>query len=495
MNYKLVLASVLAYFGGHHVAYGDESVKSNVIVILADDIGYGDIGCYGSKNISTPNIDNLAARGVRFTNAYAPASTSSPSRYALLTGEYAWRKNVGILPADAPLTIDTSAVTLPEMFHRNGYSTALIGKWHLGLGTKSNPVDFNSAISPGPCDVGFDYSYFFPATNDRVPCIYIENDRVAGLSQDDHIEVSYHHKVGDEPTGRDNPELLKLKPVWGHDGSIVNGISRIGWMSGANNVCWDDAGMAQHLADKTCEYIHTHKDEPFFIYYAPNNAHEPRVPSERFRGKSRAGIYGDVIEEFDYCVGQVVEQLMADGIYEKTMIIVTSDNAPMIKEGYDDGAYEMIGDHDPYGNMRGEKYSLYEGGSRVPFVVCWPDSIRQPFVQPQRFGYIDLKSTLASMLNLSLAREDEADGADASALFQSTDAPVYREYILTQNNGGNVAIRVGDWKFIPSYPGGGGELYNLAADPLELHNLTLACPSELRKMREIVRRDSLGAGR
>lgn len=382
-------------------------------------------------------------------------------------------------------------MTMPRMFNDNGYSTALIGKWHLGLGTPENPVDFNRPIKGSPVDIGFDYAYYFPATNDRVPCIYLENDRTVGIDSADPIDVSYHHKVGSEPTGRENPELLTIKPLWGHDATIVNGISRIGWMSGGHDARWDDADMAQHLLGKARDYIRAHKDEPFFMYYASNNAHEPRVPSKRFQGKSAAGIYGDVIEEFDYCVGGIVEELKDAGIYDNTIIIVTSDNAPMIKEGYDDGAYENIAGHDPYGNMHGEKYSLYEGGSRVPFIISWPSAITTPFEQTQRFGYLDLKSTFASMLGIELDTTGMADGADASELFFSATAPVYREYILTQNNGGDIAIRQGDWKLIPSL----SEIYNLADDPQELHNLSLACKEKAAALKEIVKRDSLGVVR
>ena len=165
--------------------------KPNVICILADDIGYQDLSCYGARKISTPNLDNLAANGVRFTNAYSPASTSSPSRYAMLTGEYAWRKNVGILPADAPLSISQDNITWPKIMKRLGYNTAIVGKWHLGVGEKGTPVDFNSSIKTGPLAVGFDYCYYFPGTNDRVPCVFIEQDKVVGLDSNDPIQVSY----------------------------------------------------------------------------------------------------------------------------------------------------------------------------------------------------------------------------------------------------------------------------------------------------------------
>lgn len=463
------------------------STKPNIICILADDIGYTDLGCYGAEKIKTPNLDNLAKEGIRFTNAYSPASTSSPSRYALLTGEYAWRKNVGVLPANAPLTIEPEKITLPKVMKQLGYQTGIVGKWHLGLGSKEKPVDFNHPIKMGPLEIGFDYAYYFPATNDRVPCIFIENDQVDGLDNNDPIQVSYHHKVGNEPTGRENPELLNLPYHLGHDGTIINGISRIGWMSGGKKATWKDEEMAQKLSDKAISFIKENKKKPFFLYYATHNAHEPRVPSAGFRSKSEAGIYGDVIEEFDYCVGRIIETLKEEGLYENTIILVTSDNAPMIKEGYQDGALESINGHNPYGNLRGEKYSLHEGGNKVPFICTWPKIIQKPFEQEQPFLYLDLLATLPTLIGSPLSQNNCADAQDASSLFLNPNAPLYRPYILTQNNGGNIALRKGEWKFIPSQNGQGAELYNLNQDPSELHNVIFAYPKVVQELQQFIK--------
>lgn len=463
--------------------------RPNIICILADDLGYTDIGCYGAEKIKTPSIDTLAAQGVRFTNAYAPASTSSPSRYALLTGEYAWRKNVGILPADAPLSIDTAKNTLPKMLQKLGYSTGLVGKWHLGLGSKNNPVNFNEEISMGPHEIGFDYCYYFPATNDRVPCLFIENERVDGLDTKDPIEVSYRKKIGEYPTGAEHPELLSMPYHLGHDGTIINGISRIGWMKGGKKALWKDDKMADHLFDKVKEFIHSQKDAPFFLYYAPHNAHEPRVPSKAFKGKSQAGVYGDVIEEFDDLIGRLVEILKKEGLYENTILIISSDNAPMIKEGYQDGALENINGHNPYGNLRGEKYSLHEGGTKVPFIFSWPAVMKSPFIQEQPFVYLDLLSTLSSLIGSTLSDSEKNDSRDGSKLFLSKEAPIYRPYIMTQNNAGQVALRMGKWKYIPHYNGQGAELYDLNNDPSELHNIIYAYPEIVRRFSKIMKTD------
>lgn len=450
---------------------GNPQQMPNVIFILADDIGYGDIGCYGAKNISTPNIDALAAQGVRFANAYAPASTSSPSRYALLTGEYAWRKKVGIMAGDAPLSIDLEKNNLPKQMKSVGYVTAIVGKWHLGLGEKGKPVDFNQPIECGMRAVGFDYSYIFPATNDRVPTIYMENDRTVGLDGNDPIRVSYKQKIGEEPTGKENPELLKLAHFRGHDGTIVNGIGRIGWMEGGKSARWTDETMAETFLDKAERFIENNASRPFFLYYATHNAHEPRVPGNRFKGKSKAGIYGDVVEEFDYCVGRIVETLRTQGILENTLIIVSSDNGPMVKEGYLDGALENIGEHDPYGGLRGAKYSLYEGGSRVPFIACWGKKIEQPFVQEQQFCYMDMLATIASLTNSKAFRGSFNDSKNAADLFLKPDARRYRPYIVTQNNGGALALRKGYWKYIPAHGKMEAELYDLSVDSDEKKNL------------------------
>ena len=463
--------------------------QPNIVFILADDIGYADFGCYGARKIKTPVVDLLAQNGVKFTNAYAPASTSSPSRYALLTGEYAYRSKVGILPADAALAINPEKMTLPAFLKRSGFQTALVGKWHLGLGEQGSPVDFNKDIKKGPLAVGFDYAYFFPATNDRVPCVFIENERVDNLDPQEPIRVSYRKKIGEEYTGKENPERLTLMPHAGHDGTIVNGISRIGWMDGGHKACWKDEDMSRILLDKAKTYITGHAGTPFFLYYAPHNAHEPRVPSEAFRGKSEAGIYGDVIEEFDYCVGEIVEMLKQKGIYENTIIIISSDNGPMVKEGYLDGALENMNGHDPFGNLHGEKYSLYEGGTRVPFIFSWPRKIKSSFEQTQCFTYLDMLATFSGLLRLPLNSEESNDSKNGAELFMHAAAPLYREYVMTQNNSGEIAVRKGNWKYIPAHGCKAEELYDLSTDPSELHNMMLACPKQALELKKYVERD------
>ncbi|MFI3304190.1 MAG: sulfatase-like hydrolase/transferase [Rikenellaceae bacterium] len=473
MDIKYVVLPIVSTFvvGGLCAA---ESSRPNVVIIIADDIGYGDLGCYGATRIKTPNVDRLAERGVRFTNAYAPASTSSPTRYSLLTGEYAWRKGVGIMAGDAPLAIDTERNTLPKQMKSVGYEPAIVGKWHLGLGTEEHPADYNHKIKRGGMrDVGFDYSFIYPATNDRVPTIYMECDKTVGLDRRDPIEVSYSGKVGDDPTGSENPNLLRLVNLSKyHSGTIVNGVSRIGWMSGGEAARWRDEELTEDLLAKATEFIDDNADSPFFLYFAAHTAHEPRVAGARFQGVSEAGPYGDVIEEFDYSVGEIEACLSRNGVLDNTLIIVTSDNGPMVKEGYDDGAAEGIGDHDPFGGLRGAKYSLLEGGTRVPFVAAWGDEIESSSIQSQRFCYIDMLATLAHITESEANLDGLHDSVNAAELFFDAEAPTYRPYILTQNNPGHIALRRGEWKYIPAVNRQKRALYNLESDPSEQNNLT-----------------------
>ncbi len=256
------------------------------------------------------------------------------------------------------------------MLKRAGYATGVVGKWHLGLG--QGKIDWNGEITPGPREIGFDESFIIAGTGDRVPCVYVENQRVAGLDPRDPIEVNYQHKVGDEPTGRENPELLKMPLSHGHDFTIVNGISRIGWMQGGKSARWVDEDMADTLVSKATAFIERHQQEPFFLYFPTHDAHVPRVPHARFKGKSGCGVRGDAIQQLDWCVGQVMETLDRLRLTDKTLIIFTSDNGPVLDDGYADGAVADANGHIPAGPWRGGKYSTYEGGTRVPFLVRWP---------------------------------------------------------------------------------------------------------------------------
>ena len=338
--------------------------KPNVIFIYADDIGYGDLSCNGSKTIHTPNVERIASEGVRFTNAHSAAATSTPSRYAMLTGEYAWRRaGTGIADGDAAMIIRPERYTMADMFHDAGYATAAIGKWHLGLGDEKGKQDWNGSVGACPNDIGFDYSFIMAATGDRVPCVFIENDRVHNFNPLSPIYVDYRKNFPGEPTGRDNPELLVMKPSHGHDQSIVNGISRIGYMKGGKGALWDDSKIAETLTSRAVDFIAKNAHKPFFLYFATQDAHVPRVPGERFRGKSGYGVRGDVMIEFDWSVGEILAAVKAAGIDDNTIIILSSDNGPVVDDGYADGAVEALGDHRPWGDFRGGKCSAFELGA------------------------------------------------------------------------------------------------------------------------------------
>lgn len=420
--------------------------KPNIIIIYADDLGYGDLSVYGATSLSTPNMDRLANGGVMFTNAYASSATCSPSRFALLTGIYPWRnEKARILSGSARMLIDTAQQTLPKMLKASGYQTAIVGKWHLGLGNGN--IEWNATISPGPNEVGFDYSYIMAATQDRVPTVYIEDGKVVGLDPNDPIEISYKENFEDAPTGLKNPEMLKMKWHHGHNGSIVNGIPRIGFMKGGEAAKWKDEDMADHFLEKAKNYIKKPKDEPFFLYYAMQQPHVPRTPHPRFVGSSRMGPRGDVIVEADWCIGELLKTLEEENILDNTLIIFSSDNGPVLNDGYYDSAVEMLGNHDPAGGLRGGKYSLFEAGTRVPFITYWKGKI-SPSVSDALFCQLDIIASLASLMGIAIAPSDSENLEDV-LLGKSVKG---RKSLLVEANS-KTALRAGDWMMIPPYKG------------------------------------------
>ncbi|MBA3316426.1 MAG: sulfatase-like hydrolase/transferase [Planctomycetota bacterium] len=467
--------------------------KPNLLVIVADDLGYGDVGCYGAKCVATPNIDRLAVQGLKFTDAHATSATCTPSRYALLTGEYPWRKRgTGILPGDARLIIDPDRVTLPDLMKQAGYTTGVVGKWHLGLGDGN--LNWNGEIKPGPLEIGFDYAFLIPATGDRVPTVYVENRRVVGLDPNDPIEVSYGKPIGDEPTGRDHPELLKQKLTHGHDATIVNGISRIGYMTGGKAARWVDEDMADVITGKAVEFIAKNNERPFFLYFATHDIHVPRAPHSRFAGTSDCGVRGDVIAEFDWSVGEVMKALDERGLAENTLLIVTSDNGPIVDDGYDDGAWETLGDHDPSGPLRGNKYSHYEAGTAVPFIARWPGRIKADTTSDVLICQIDLAASFAKLTGVEVPDDAAPDSENLlpALLGESNEG---RRALVEQGRG--LALRKGRYKYIPAAParGRGGskarpfddagpeaELYDLKADAGERKNLAEERPEVVEEM-------------
>jgi len=463
--------------------------KPNVIFIYADDIGYGDVSCNGAKTIQTPNVDYLAQQGVRFTNMHSSAATCTPSRYALFTGEYAWRKKgTGIAPGDAGSIIRPERFTLADVFQLSGYQTAVVGKWHLGLGEKTGTQNWNGFITPGPSDLGFDYSYIIPATGDRVPCVFLENQRVVGLDHNDPISVNYETNFKGEPTGKENPELLKMFPSHGHNMSIVNGISRIGFMKGGKSALWKDEEIAFVLADKATRFIERNHFKPFFLYLATHDAHVPRVPNPRFVGKSGMGPRGDAILEFDWTVGEVIKTVQRLGIEKNTIIILTSDNGPVVDDGYKDMAVELLGNHKPSANFRGGKSSSFEAGTRVPGILCWPGSVR-PGISDKLLCQVDMMSTFASFLKVNLPAGSAPDSENQLSTWLNKGGNGRKQLVL-QNGYNNLSIEDGHWKFIASGPGetyssftntetgnsNQDQLYDLTMDIREQQNLASKYP-------------------
>ena len=463
----------------------------NVVLIYADDLGYGDVSCYGAKRVQTPNIDRLAREGLRFTDAHSSSATCTPSRYSMLTGEYAWRKRgTGVLPGDAPLIIDPGRPTLASVLRQAGYKTGVVGKWHLGLGRTN--LDWNGKISPGPLELGFDYSFLMPATGDRVPCVYVENHRVVGLNPNDPLKVSFAEFIGDEPTGRKNPELLKMHPSHGHDFTIVNGVSRIGYQSGGKSARWDDLTMAEVFADRARDFIERHKSAPFFLFFSTHDIHVPRLPHPRFAGKSLLGPRGDAILQLDWCVGELLNALDHHGLGQNTLIIFTSDNGPVVDDGYRDDAKEKLGNHQPAGPWRGGKYSIFEGGTRVPFIVRWPSRVKQG-VSDALISQVDLPATLAALAGQKFEFPTAPDTRNMLPALLG-EAPAGRSDLI--EHAGGLAVRQGPWKFIPQRPGSRRtqntdtetgnnpemQLYDLATDPGEKKNLAKEQPERLKEL-------------
>lgn len=494
---RFLLATLLLSFAVTTNSQTSKNKKPNIILIYTDDLGYGDVSSYGTSAIQTPNIDRLAKNGVRFTNAHATSATCTPSRFSLLTGKYAWRKEgTGIAPGDATLLIPVTTTTLPGMLQKAGYNTAVIGKWHLGLGDAKG-INWNEKIKPGPAEIGFNYSFLIPATGDRVPCVFVENQQVLNLDKNDPITVSYTGPVDpNAPTGKKNPELLKMHPSHGHDMTIVNGISRIGYMKGGNAALWKDEDFANILVEKATAYITQQKANPFFLYFSTHDIHVPRIAHERFAGKSGFGPRGDVLLQLDWTVGQIEEVLKKNGLLENTLIIFTSDNGQVIDDGYKDDAVEKLGNHKPNGIYRGGKYSAFEAGTRVPFIVSWKGKVKPGKVNDALFSQVDLYASLAALAGVKVEAGQAPDSKNyLQVLLNQSNKP--REFLIEQSINSTLSLLVGNWKYIEPSKGpkinkdtntelGNDpkpQLYNLATDPGETKNLAEVYPERVAEMK------------
>ncbi|MBZ4187792.1 sulfatase family protein [Niabella beijingensis] len=502
-NWILTVVLSCFFFNG----FAQSAGRPNVLIIYTDDLGYGDLGCNGATIVGTPNIDRLAQNGINFSNAHATASTCTPSRYSLLSGRYAWRKKgTNILPGDANLVIPTNGTTLPKVFQQAGYRTGVVGKWHLGLGNQS-PVDWNREVSPGPREVGFDYSFIFPATADRVPTIFMENQRALGLEPEDPISVNYQQAFPGELTGKAHPELLKQHndPRQGHDGHIVNGIGRIGFMKGGKRSEWTDEELGYVFNNKVLEFIDSSRKDakPFFLYYAIHNIHVPRMPGTEFKGKSKLGYRGDVILEMDHSVGVIMNGLRERGLLENTLVVFSSDNGPVLNDGYMDRSAETAAalGHQPGGIYRGGKYSAFEAGTRVPFIVHWPGHIRGGARSDALVSQVDLMASFASLLQVKLPDGEFTDSRDYLSTFLGK-AKRDRDFIVEQPANSALCIVKDGWKYMTPSKGPAlmtavnietgysaqEQLYDLKNDPGERSNLAGKYPQRVAALKLLLKK-------
>lgn len=470
----------------------------NIVLFYVDDLGYADVGSYGAIGVETPNVDRLAREGIRFTDAHSPAATCTPSRYSLLTGRYAFRNKAEILPGDAPLVISPQRPTLPKMLKRAGYRTGVVGKWHLGLG--SGHVDWNEAVKPGPLEIGFDYSFLMPATGDRVPTVYLENHHILGLDGNDPITVSYEGKVGDRPVGREQPGMLKQQADDQHSDSIVNGISRIGYMAGGSAAEWVDEDFPTVFTDKAIEFIRSDDGKPFFLYFPFHDIHVPRVPNVQFQGASDMGIRGDVIAQMDWMTGRIMDALEDKDLLENTLVIFTSDNGPVLDDGYADGAVEKLGEHNPSGPFNGGKYSAFEAGTRVPMITYFKGRI-EAGESDALISHVDFYASLAALLGIELKEGEAPDSQDVSQALFHADADA-RTVMLEEAF--TLALRQGKWKYIAPFEGQTpdwlanktvdaglrkqAQLYNLEVDIAERENLADTEPVKLAELKALLER-------
>ncbi len=469
--------------------------KPNVVIIYGDDVGYGDVGIYGSKLIPTPNIDRLASQGLVFTDGHCSAATCTPSRFSMLAGIHGFRHGVRVLAPNAPAKITPDMFTLPQLFKQAGYTTAVIGKWHLGLGDGQSPVDWNGEVKPGPLEVGFDYSFLLPSTNDRVPCVYLENHRVVNLDPSDPLFV------GKKPAGvvcteypdgkKDRAAMTYYASSHGHNASVINGIGRIGYQWGGKSALWNDETMADEFVTQAKRYLGSrNKEAPFFLYFSSQDIHVPRAPHPRFKGKSELDYRGDAMVQLDWATGEILNALERCGLADNTLVIFSSDNGPVYDDGYEDGTtvrtstQEVDRGHDASGPYRGGKYQIYEGGTRVPFIVKWPGHIR-PGKSAALVNQIDFIASFAALLGITLDEHQAMDSRDimSTLLGQKRDGHTYM-----MEEARTLALRRGHWKYIQAKGKTTEALYNLSADIGEQTNVLKENSAVARDMKAMLDR-------
>ncbi|TWU54736.1 Arylsulfatase [Rubripirellula tenax] len=427
MKYYMLILSTLVLFAGNAFA----AEKPNVVLIFADDLGYGDVGCYGATKVKTPGIDKLAVEGRRFTDAHSASAVCTPSRYALLTGEYPHRRNLSKpVFLKTGLVIDTKQQTAASVMKDAGYDTACIGKWHLGFGDRA--PDWNGELKPGPLECGFDYYYGVPVVNSHPPFVYVENHKVVGLVPDDPFVFGKKAKT------REFFEKMGVNQIGGAD---------------AAHALYDDEAVGTTLTEKAVDWIKNRGKNPFFLYLATTNIHHPFTPAPRFKGTSKCGPYGDFIHELDWIVAEVMKTLEAQGVADNTLVIFTSDNGGMFNVG---GQNAWDAGHRLNGELLGFKFGAWEGGHRVPFIARWPEKIEAGSVSDELISNIDMIATFAALTGMQLKNGHGRDSVNVlSALTGNPSKPLRDHIVLAPSRQSHLAVRKGKWMYIGAQGSGG----------------------------------------
>lgn len=421
-------------------AAGNVQRKPNIVLINADDLGYGDLGCYGATKVQTPNIDRLAREGRSFMDAHAASAVCSPSRYGLLTGRYPIRRNYwGPTGMGQPLTIDPAHLTLGSLLKDAGYTTAVIGKWHLGFCEES--PDWNKELKPGPLELGFDYFFGLPVVNCIPPYVYVENHRVVGWEPDDPFVMGER----------------SLTEQWPAKG----GYDAIGGARKAHELYRDEM-VGTTFKEKSVEWIRQageDRSRPFFLYLATTHIHHPFTPAPQFKGTSQCGRYGDFIHELDWIVGELLDAVTELGEGENTLFLFTSDNGGMLNHAGQDA---WRAGHRLNGDLLGFKFGAWEGGHRIPLIARWPAHIPAGSVSDHLFSQLDLMATFAAVVDRPLREGEGVDSVDQlETLTGSPPEPLRDELVISPNSPEHLLLRKGNWVYIPAQDEGGFQDTNI----------------------------------
>ncbi|MEW4924867.1 arylsulfatase [Algibacter sp. 2305UL17-15] len=430
LNVVILIAQLfIVGFAAHSIA---QLEKPNIIIINADDLGYGDIGIQGATKVKTPAINRLASEGKRFADFHSASAVCSPSRYALLTGEYPARQNLwSPIFLKSSLKVDINKMTLGKLMKSANYKTALIGKWHLGFGNEE-PVNWNKPLKPGPLELGFDYYFGVPVLNSHPPFVYVENHSVVGLVPEDPMVYDTWART------RNFDEKFGIQEIGGAVAAHEN---------------YKDRLVGTTLKDKAVNWIKAHKDAPFFLCFATTNIHHPFTPAPQFIGTSEAGPYGDFIHELDWMVSEIVKTLDEEGLTDNTLLIITSDNGGMLNRG---GQTAREAGHLQNGAYLGFKFDAWEGGHRVPFIAKWPGKITPGTISNQLASNVDLFATLASIIGYQPKKGEGTDSVNMlPALLKKPKKPIRDHLLISPSSPKHIALRKGKWMYISGKGGGG----------------------------------------